>query len=595
MRRASAPPPVADLLVVDDTPANLRLLTELLREYGYTVRGALSGALALGAVAQQPPDLILLDIKMPGMDGFEVCAELKRRPEAREIPIIFISALDDLLDKVHAFEAGGADYITKPFEAPEVLARVRTHLSVVQANRELERRVQERTAELERSNRTLRTRSEVNQTLIHAEQEQELLTQVCRILIEVGGYRMAWAGYPRAGPEGRVEPVAWAGLEGGDTLGDTLGDTSADDARGHDPTSTVLRTRRPCIVHDIERESSGAPWRHEALARGYRSAVGLPLQGKDELLGVLTVYNDTPDAFGQEEVALLVELSDDLAFGILTLRVRASLREHQEQLEELVESRTVELSAANERLQELDRLKSMFIATMSHELRTPLNAIIGFTGMLLQGMSGELTPQQSSDLGRVSRAARHLLALISDIIDISKIEAGHVTASPEDFRLQDVAQEAIDIIKPDMDAKGLTLGLEVLAWPEMHADRKRVFQCLLNLLSNAVKYSEGGTITLFVQESNDHVHIAVTDMGIGIAPEDMSRLFTAFERLDSDLRVQAGGTGLGLYLTKKIATELLGGTVEVKSRLGEGSTFSLHLPRVATVRAHTAGMEVDAS
>lgn len=115
-----------DLLVVDDNPANLRLLTGLLREHGYGVRVAQTGTLALGTVAQQPPDLILLDIKMPGMDGFEVCAELKRRPESREIPIIFISALVDPLDKVRAFEAGGMDYITKPFEAAEVLARVRT-------------------------------------------------------------------------------------------------------------------------------------------------------------------------------------------------------------------------------------------------------------------------------------------------------------------------------------------------------------------------------------------------------------------------------------------------------------------------------------
>ena len=127
----------ADLLVVDDTPANLQLLTGLLREQGYVVRAALNGELALKAVVQQPPDLILLDIKMPGMDGFEVCAELKRRSESRDIPVIFISALSDTQDKVRAFEMGGADYITKPFHESEVLARIRTQLHLVEATKAL--------------------------------------------------------------------------------------------------------------------------------------------------------------------------------------------------------------------------------------------------------------------------------------------------------------------------------------------------------------------------------------------------------------------------------------------------------------------------
>jgi len=232
----------------------------------------------------------------------------------------------------------------------------------------------------------------------------------------------------------------------------------------------------------------------------------------------------------------------------------------------------------NEQLKMMDKLKSMFIASMSHELRTPLNSIIGFSGLLLQGVSGELEEKQKDSIQRINRAGNHLLSLISDVIDISKIEAGRVEVFPEKFPLKDVVDEAIESIRPQADAKAMKVEVIADRWVEMNTDRKRLLQCLLNYLSNAVKYSERGIITFSVLNKRNSIKISVADKGIGIAEKDMSRLFDAFERMDSHLRVKAGGTGLGLYLTKKITTELLQGTVSVESRLNEGSTFSLDIP-----------------
>ncbi len=245
----------------------------------------------------------------------------------------------------------------------------------------------------------------------------------------------------------------------------------------------------------------------------------------------------------------------------------------------VIDSRLEVMTQITDRLIALDRLKSMFIASMSHELRTPLNSIIGFTGMTLQGLSGELNDEQKDNLARVYQSAKHLLALISDVIDISKIEAGRVDSFPEEISLRNIIDEAIDTVEPQLKEKRLTLAVDVHKDVKLNTDRKRLLQCLINFLSNGVKFTEKGGITISSRERNADVEISVTDTGIGIAEKDMPKLFEAFERLDTHLRVKAGGTGLGLYLTKKLATDILQGSVSVQSMEGQGSTFTLRVPR----------------
>jgi PAS domain S-box-containing protein len=250
-------------------------------------------------------------------------------------------------------------------------------------------------------------------------------------------------------------------------------------------------------------------------------------------------------------------------------------------LRDITERKRMEqaLLEANEKLQELDHLKTMFIASVSHELRTPLNSIIGFSGVMLGGLSGDLNDEQRDSLGRINRAGTHLLSLISDVIDISKIEAGLLGSELESFSLGPVVDDAVSHIQPALAVKGMDVSVDAPSWPQMHTDKKRLYQCIFNLLSNASKFTEEGSITLSVREDGAMVEISVKDTGIGMAEEDLPKLFQPFERLENRLQVKAGGTGLGLYLVRKIVEEVLSGSVSVTSRPGRGSTFTLRLPR----------------
>ena len=247
--------------------------------------------------------------------------------------------------------------------------------------------------------------------------------------------------------------------------------------------------------------------------------------------------------------------------------------------------RTEELRLANIRLREMDRLKSMFIASMSHELRTPLNSIIGFSSILLKEWCGPVNSEQKENLGTVLAAGRHLLLLINEVIDVSKIEAGKLESIVTDFDIHDLVQEALAMIKSERGGNGLSFSA-VSASRTLHTDRRRLLQCLINLLSNAAKFTLKGEVSVRVEiikapegeTASDLAEITVTDTGIGIKEEDLPRLFSPFTRLVSPLTERTKGTGLGLYLVKKIAAEILKGEVFVKSVYGKGSAFGLRIP-----------------
>jgi PAS domain S-box-containing protein len=261
------------------------------------------------------------------------------------------------------------------------------------------------------------------------------------------------------------------------------------------------------------------------------------------------------------------------------------LKKYREHLEVLVkertnelEKKTKELQEANIHLQEVDRLKSVFLATMSHELRTPLNSIIGFSGILLQEMAGPLNEEQKKQLGMVCSSAEHLLDLINDVLDISKIEAGQLTLASEQFDLRSAFTKAIDTATPMAEKKGLALKCEIAPKVGMiTSDRRRVEQIILNLLSNAIKFTEQGWIHAACLLQDDHVSIRIMDTGIGIKHEDLEKLFRPFQQVDSNIDRQREGTGLGLSISKKLL-EMLGGTIHVESKWGKGSSFGFTLP-----------------
>ncbi len=259
-------------------------------------------------------------------------------------------------------------------------------------------------------------------------------------------------------------------------------------------------------------------------------------------------------------------------------RLHEDLQHHATDLEQRVAERTAELAVARDRAEESDRLKSAFLATMSNELRTPLNSIIGFTGILLMGLVGPLTGEQKKQLTMVQDSARHLLELINDVLDISKIEAGQLDLASDPFDMPTTIRSSLERIAPLAAKKGLALSAVIAPTiGPIVGDRRRVEQILTNLLSNAVKFSEQGEIRIESQVENAWLVTRVIDTGIGIRPEDVDTLFKPFRQVDTGIMRQYEGTGLGLSICKRLA-EGMGGAIRVESEWGKGSRFIFTLP-----------------
>ncbi|HMK43387.1 MAG TPA: PAS domain S-box protein [Dissulfurispiraceae bacterium] len=314
-----------------------------------------------------------------------------------------------------------------------------------------------------------------------------------------------------------------------------------------------------------------------AVLDGLVSGEGIVLNGVTCMLTI--IRNITERKKTERELAKYREHLEEMV-GVRTDELQRSQAALKKLLDDMNAANT-ELAKANEKLMEVDLLKSMFIASMSHELRTPLNSIIGFSSILLHGWRGQLNDEQREDLGIINRAGKHLLALINDVIDVSKIEAGKLDSRIEAFDVAGVIHEAVEFHRRDIEQKGLDL--RVVAEPcSIHTDRRRLLQSVMNLISNAVKFTEKGAIEIrsgeYVDGAMKYVEIAVGDTGIGIKQEDMPKLFSSFMRIDSPLRAVVPGTGLGLYLTRKLVADILKGSLTAESRYGEGSTFIIRVP-----------------
>lgn len=259
-------------------------------------------------------------------------------------------------------------------------------------------------------------------------------------------------------------------------------------------------------------------------------------------------------------------------------QANAQLRESEASLEHKVQERTLELEQAKTEAERANHVKSAFLASMSHELRTPLNAVINFTKFVVQGDLGEVNEEQVETLNEVIASGRHLLSLINDVLDMSKIEAGALNLFIEDnVNLQQIVDNAATTGKGLLTDKPVKLELDIDGpLPVIRADRQRILQILLNLMSNACKFTTKGNIKLSAHRQGEIVVIRVQDSGSGIAPADQPKVFEAFKQTSEGLR-QGGGTGLGMAISKNLA-EAHGGTLSLESTLGEGTTFTLQLP-----------------
>ena len=349
----------------------------------------------------------------------------------------------------------------------------------------------------------------------------------------------------------------------------------ADHPHIHESVSTGLAV----ILPDADTADLSPAEREISDTRGLRSILYLPLMINKQAIGILIMGTiGKTRSFSQEEITMYSSLASQAALSLENVNLYKNIKNNAAELEQRIVERTAELAIAKEHAESADRLKSAFLATMSHELRTPLNSIIGFTGILLQNLVGPLNEEQNKQLKMVQGSAHHLLDLINDVLDISKIEAGQLEIVSKPFDIRQAIQTVVETIAPTAEKKELDLITSIAPQVGMiTSDRRRVEQILINLLNNAVKFTERGEVRLECAIDKAWLVTQVIDNGIGIQQIDLDLLFKPFQQVDSGITRNHEGTGLGLSICKRLV-EMLGGKIWVESEWGIGSTFTFTLP-----------------
>lgn len=491
------------ILIVDDSEAIIMCLSILIKRLGFEALQAVNGTDGIRIARAEKPTMIILDIRMPDMDGVEVLKALKADRETAEIPVVMYSVEGDA-KRAECEDHGCSDYLMKPATLKEVNDIIQKYCATSPKKRR----------------ESLRT--SFNKT-VQVTYQDSVATLFAQNISEGGIYLSTLSPLPTGSAVKLAIP-----LEGNRTV---------------HVDGVVIYTI------DTGTEASGL---EPGMAVRYRN-----LTDDDEEL-----ISQTVKTF--------------LAGDLIASQKQAVI------LETKVATRTRELQEANQRLRDLDNIKDLFIASMSHELRSPLTAVIGFTGLLLNGSSGPVTEEQVKHLELVKQNSEHVLALINDIIDVSKIGAGNMNIAIEAFDAVAFLGEIADSFRPEFNEQDLPLDIDCSTNPTIASDRRRVRQIIVNLVSNSLKYSNGGRVVLKATCGEDAVTVSVLDSGPGIAPEDHEKIFQPFSRLKVRGGARKPGTGLGLFVSQKIAG-LLGGRISVASAPGKGSIFTLILPREAAI------------
>jgi signal transduction histidine kinase len=560
-------PPGPRLLVVDDNEDNRYTLTLQLEIEGYqNITVAEDGQGALDLLQKHEFDLLLLDVMMPKLDGYQVLESLKDQGRLHNLPVIMISALNEVASVVRCIELGAEDYLPKPFDPVLLRARIGASLE----KKRLRDEAHARTRELSQSVKELSALGEVSQAINSTLDLETVLTSIVAKAVQLSGSE---AGTIYTFDESLQEFQLRATHGMDEAVIAAIRDRRI--AAGKTAIGKAAAQRVPLQVPDVLKQATLVL---DVIVRaGYRSMLVVPLLRADQIVGALVVRRKVPGEFPKSTVELLRTFADQSVLAIQNARL---FRETEEKSRELLKA---------------SQHKSQFLANMSHELRTPLNAIIGVSEMLRE--DAEAAKQDTEPLDRVLGAGRHLLALINDILDLSKIEAGRMELHLDSFALAPLIEDVAKTIEP-MAAKNsnrVSVNCDA-AIGTMHADQMRLRQALLNLLSNANKFTERGTITIDARQGQENgrewIKLAVTDSGIGMTPEQMGKLFQEFSQVSSATASKYGGTGLGLAISRRFC-QMMGGDITVESEPGHGSTFTIRLPRIVNAPKEAVPTKAD--
>jgi signal transduction histidine kinase len=525
----------ATILVVDDNEMNRDLLSRRLRRQGYGVATAENGREALKSIEAEQFDLILLDIMMPEMNGFEVLEHLKAHPTWRHIPVIVISAAEDIDNMVKGIKLGAEDYLPKPYNTLLLKARIGACLEKKQLHDAQQAYLTELTTlqKIDRElNATLDVRRAMAITLEWAMRQSH-----------------DQAGFLGVMDDGRIRVIAARGyayeLSEGEASWLPLGQIPA--ALG------AINSGQITQLSDM---------RGAGLLSHAQSQIAIPVLRESAVIAILVLENAVTKTWEPPVEEFLGRLRDHAAMAIANAQMYEAVQ------------------AAN-------LAKTEFVSFVSHELKIPMTSIKGYADMLLSPSFGEPNEMQTKFLNTIRANVDRMARLVSDLTDVSRIEAGHLALETTAITIQDIVADVLESTRAQIIEKHQQLVVEVPDnLPQVWGDRMRLVQVLANLISNAYKYTqENGRITVraqVIQYQNDRhaqpmVQVAVADTGLGIKEEDQPKIFGKFMRADDDEALKSPGTGLGLNITKSLV-EMHGGHIWFESKYREGTTFYFALP-----------------
>ncbi|GAB4579035.1 MAG: hypothetical protein Fur0022_17730 [Anaerolineales bacterium] len=622
------------ILIADDYPDNLRLLSVRLRTEGYTFITAGDGVETLEKLRAEKPDLVLLDINMPRKDGLEVLQEMRADPEIAHIPVIVVSAARvGSGDVLAGLNLGADDYIVKPFDWNEMAARVRTKLRVKRVEDALRRR-----------NRELSLLPEIGQDLSARLDVDELASILMeRVVAKLGATNGHLYIFQ---PDGNVFHKTHRKID--------LTQWSEESAMGWIVTegieARVVAERRGILIRDTEQEQH---WLKTPL-EGARSALSVPFLGRHKVLGVLTISHHQPSYFKEDQLNLLQAIASQAAIAIENAHLYSTVQQEQKRLEAVLHAvgDAIMLTDEHGRLQlvnpagsrlftdvntrlgfplphgkgydalinlqkqnnhtpitgevawpdgrtfsvmitpvengghvsvlhdvshfkELERVKDEFIATASHDLKNPITSVLGFSELLSR--VGPLNEQQTEFLNRIRQAAGQMNDLVLGLLELARLDAG-IPVNREPLSLLDLLLGVIQEFQPKAVEKEQSLELLPIEQRLILGDPLRLRQVLRNLVGNALKYTPtGGKITIGATGQERYIQIFVQDTGLGIPAKDLPFIFDRFYRVHADDRADIEGNGLGLAIVKAIV-EQHGGKITVESEYGKGTCFRFTLP-----------------